>query len=86
MSDQRTFARVPYDTKNKVMRRERFLQEMDRVIPWGTLVAIIQPHYVQALARGEAVSAVNRPGFGGGSQRCEIGDHEQRQRGRSDAE
>jgi len=48
MSDQRTFASVPYDTKSKVTRRKRFLQEMDRVIPWGTLIAIILPHYVKA--------------------------------------
>ena len=48
MSDQRTFASVPYDTKGKVTRRERFLQEMDRVIPWGTVFAIILPHYVKA--------------------------------------
>ncbi len=37
MSEQRTLARVVYDTKRKVTRRERFLQEMDRVIPWATL-------------------------------------------------
>ena len=48
MREQRTFASVPYDTKGKVTRRERFLQEMDRVIPWGTLLAIILPHYVKA--------------------------------------
>ncbi|MDZ7630307.1 MAG: IS5 family transposase [Gemmatimonadaceae bacterium] len=48
MRDQRTFASVPYDTKGKVTRRERFLAEMDRVIPWGTLLAIIAPHYVKA--------------------------------------
>ena len=48
MSDQRTFASVPYDTKGKVTRRERFLQEMDRVLPWGTLFTIILPHYVKA--------------------------------------
>ena len=48
MREQRTFASVPYDTKGKVTRRERFLGEMDRVIPWGTLRRIIAPHYVQA--------------------------------------
>ena len=48
MREQRTFASVPYDTKGKVTRRERFLQEMDRVIPWGTRLAIILPHYVKA--------------------------------------
>jgi hypothetical protein len=37
MSGQRTLASVVYDTKRKVTRRERFLQEMDRAIPWSTL-------------------------------------------------
>ena len=33
MSAQRTPASVEYDTKRKVTRRERFLQEMDGAIP-----------------------------------------------------
>ena len=33
MSEQRTLASVVYDTKRKVTRRERFLREMDAVIP-----------------------------------------------------
>ena len=47
MSEQRTLASVVYDTKRKVTRRERFLQEMDRVIPWATLQALVAPHYVK---------------------------------------
>ncbi len=45
MSDQRTFASVAWTTKKKVTRRERFLAEMDAVIPWAELVARIAPHY-----------------------------------------
>jgi hypothetical protein len=37
MSEQRTLASVVDDTKRNVTRRERFLREMDRVIPWATL-------------------------------------------------
>jgi hypothetical protein len=37
MSEQGTLASVVSDTKRNVTRRERFLQEMDRVIPWATL-------------------------------------------------
>jgi len=48
MSDQRTFASVPYDSRGEATRRERVLQEMDRVIPRGTLFAIILPHYATA--------------------------------------
>jgi len=46
MSEQRTLASVAYDMKGKVTRRERFLREMDAVIPWPTLRALIAPHWV----------------------------------------
>jgi transposase, IS5 family len=45
MSEQKTLASVAYDTKRKVTSRERFLSEMDRVIPWQPLLALIAPHY-----------------------------------------
>ena len=45
MSEQRTFASVAWNQKGKVTRRERFLGEMDAVIPWSRLVALIEPHY-----------------------------------------
>lgn len=44
MSEQRTLASVPYDSKGRTTRRERFLTEMDAVIPWGRLQALILPH------------------------------------------
>jgi IS5 family transposase len=47
MSEQRTLASVVNDRKRKVTRRERFLQEMDRVIPWPTLIGLVTPHYVK---------------------------------------
>jgi len=48
MSDQRTFASVAWTQKGKVTRRERFLAEMDRVIPWERLLALIEPYYPKA--------------------------------------
>jgi transposase, IS5 family len=48
MSEQRTLASVPYDSKGRITRRERFLTEMDAVIPWATLHALIRPHYAVA--------------------------------------
>ena len=48
MSEQRTLASVVYDAKRKVTRRERFLGEMDAVIPWATLRALVAPHYTKA--------------------------------------
>ena len=48
MSEQRTLASVAYDAKRKVTSRERFLGEMDAVIPWARLLALILPHYPTA--------------------------------------
>ena len=38
--------------KKKVTRRERFLAEMDAVVPWGRLLALIEPHYPKVGPRG----------------------------------
>ena len=48
MGQQRTFASMAWSSKGKVTRRERFLAEMDAVIPWGRLLALIAPHYPKA--------------------------------------
>jgi IS5 family transposase len=45
MDEQRTFASIAWNQKGKVTRRERFLAEMDAVVPWDRLVALIAPHY-----------------------------------------
>lgn len=42
---QQTFASEAWKSKGKVTRRERFLAEMDTVIPWARLIALIEPHY-----------------------------------------
>jgi len=48
MGEQRTFASVAWTQKGKVTRREQFLAEMDAVIPWARLIALIEPHYPKA--------------------------------------
>ncbi|MGH7702906.1 MAG: IS5 family transposase, partial [Gemmatimonadales bacterium] len=48
MSEQRTFASLAWSSKGKTTRRERFLAEMDAVIPWPRLLALIVPHYPKA--------------------------------------
>ena len=48
MGKQRTFASMAWQSKGKVTRRERFLAEMDAVIPWAQLLALIEPHYPKA--------------------------------------
>jgi IS5 family transposase len=45
---QPTFASLAWDGKGKVTRRERFLAEMDAVIPWARLLALVGPHYPKA--------------------------------------
>jgi IS5 family transposase len=48
MGNQRTFASMAWNGKGRVTRRERFLAEMDAVIPWPRLVRLIEPHYPRA--------------------------------------
>lgn len=48
MAEQRTFAGLAWSSKGKTTRRERFLGEMNAVIPWAELVALIAPHYPKA--------------------------------------
>ena len=40
-----TFASLAWSNKGKVTRRERFLAEMDTVMPWARVLALITPHY-----------------------------------------
>ena len=42
---QMSFADAEYAGKRKQTRRERFLIEMDQVVPWKGLVTLIEPHY-----------------------------------------
>jgi transposase, IS5 family len=49
---QTTFASLTFDAKKKRTRREVFLAEMDQVMPWSMLEAIIEPHYPKAGRRG----------------------------------
>lgn len=45
MSQQISFSQHEYTGKKKTTRRERFLAEMEQVVPWARLEAIIAPHY-----------------------------------------
>lgn len=42
---QMTFTDAEYAVKRKRTRKELFLMEMDEVVPWKDLVALIEPHY-----------------------------------------
>ena len=45
---QTTFASLAFEHKKKLTRRERFLQEMDQVVPWARLTKLIEPRYPKA--------------------------------------
>ena len=45
---QLTFSDAEYAGKRKQTRREVFLAEMDQVVPWDALLALIEPHYPKA--------------------------------------
>ncbi len=42
---QATFAELYYDAKKRTTRRERFLERLDRLVPWRQLEQRIAPHY-----------------------------------------
>jgi len=48
MSKQETFAGLAWKQKGRVTRRERFLGEMEAIIPWKRLIGLIEPHYPKA--------------------------------------
>lgn len=45
-----------FELSGKRTRKRVFLEEMDRVVPWAELVALIEPHY-------SGKSATGRPPF-----------------------
>jgi transposase, IS5 family len=45
MQRQVSFSQVEYAGKKKQTRRDKFLTEMDQVVPWSRLVARLQPLY-----------------------------------------
>jgi transposase, IS5 family len=59
MNQQTSFAQGEYAGKKKTTRRERFLGQMEAVVPWARLVAVIVPHY-PAGKRGRPPVGVER--------------------------
>lgn len=45
---QMSFSDAEYSGKRKRTQRERFLQEMEQVVPWQALLALIEPAYPKA--------------------------------------
>lgn len=42
---QHSFASLSFESKKKPVRCERFLGEMDKVVPWAALLELIEPGY-----------------------------------------
>ena len=49
---QLSFSQVEYAGKKKLTRRDRFLAEMERVVPWLRLLEVVEPHYPTSGRRG----------------------------------
>ena len=45
---QISFATLAESVKKRKTKRERFLEEMEAVIPWAALVTLVDPHYLKA--------------------------------------
>ena len=57
---QTSFASAEYAGKKKTTRRERFLGEMNAVVPWSRLEALVEPHYPKSGKVGRAPIGVPR--------------------------
>ncbi len=52
MKKQLTLAVNDFERYRKPTRREKFLAEMDQVVPWKALCAVIEPYYPKATSAG----------------------------------
>lgn len=57
---QRSFSDLEYAAKKKVTRRDRFLRELNRLVPWSALIAEIEPFYPKSGKRGRPPIGVER--------------------------
>ena len=54
MPKQPAFPGLRQAMKKKRTRREKFLAEMEAVVPWTLLLALVEPHYPKADRRAGA--------------------------------
>lgn len=57
---QKTLADATFEKFRKPTRRERFLAEMDKVIPWRELCQVIAPFYPKNTGAGRPVAGLER--------------------------
>lgn len=57
---QVSFAQAEYEKKKKRTRREVFLEKMQQVVPWSSLMQVIEPHYPKSGKRGRPPIGLER--------------------------
>ena len=57
---QQTFAEIPFEQYRKPTRREQFLNEMNRAVPWAELMTDIEPVYPKAAGPGRPPAGIHR--------------------------
>ena len=57
---QRTFSDAGFDKYRKKTRKEKFLEEMEGIIPWRELVKVIEPYYPKPEGAGRRPIGVER--------------------------
>ena len=58
-NQQLSFADVEYANKGKVTRREKFLAQLETLLPWSRMRVVIEPHYATGKGRGRKPFALN---------------------------
>jgi IS5 family transposase len=59
MTHQTSFSQAEFADKKKITRRERFLARMEEIIPWASLLAVLEPFYPKG-ARGRPPIGLER--------------------------
>ncbi len=60
MMRQSTFSEAGFDKYRKQTRKERFLEEMEQIIPWSDLSAVIEPFYPNPKGAGRRPIGIER--------------------------
>lgn len=59
MDKQQNFTDIEYSQRRHTTKRERFLEKMDKVVPWKEWVALIEPYYPEGI-RGRRPQGIER--------------------------
>ena len=57
---QTTLAEAGFVKHPVVTRKERFLNEMERIVPWAEIIALIEPHYPKPAGSGRRPLGLDR--------------------------